>query len=223
MMINLTFNNTNVALTPNEDGLYNLNLVHRASGGVDKNKPNRWTRSLNKDDSQRPYLAPVNIKVGRVTQTFGSEYTVLAYAEWISPEFHKAVLDVFIASSSGNLTEAEVIAKQYYSSAVREKLRSTNCKLTDSIKENMETFNDRKMPSKFFYAHVFDFISKYASGLTAKEIEDTYKLAPRDWLLAEMNIDGLSRYDAAFTLCKHVADAKLPLSHVKMILLPNLN
>lgn len=61
-MINLTFNNTNVALTPNEDGLYNLNLVHRASGGADKNKPNRWTRSLNKDNSQRPYLAPVNIK-----------------------------------------------------------------------------------------------------------------------------------------------------------------
>lgn len=220
-MINLTFNNTNVALTPNEDGLYNLNLVHRASGGATKNNPSRWTRS--NEEFLRGQIWLPNVRVGKTYQTFGSERVVLAYAEWISPEFHKAVLDVFIAASSGNLTEAEVIAKQYYSSLVREKLRSTNCKLTDSIKENMETFNDRKMPSKFFYAHVFDFISKYASGLTAKEIEDTYKLAPRDWLLAEMNIDGLSRYDAAFTLCKHVADAKLPLSHVKMILLPNLN
>jgi|GEM_PF-3999093 len=86
------------------DGLYSLNDLHKASGSNDKHKPayflrNEQTRALIAEMSRVADLQ-LYLKVtrGRNASTYACRELVIAYAAWISAEFHLKVIRVFLDS-----------------------------------------------------------------------------------------------------------------------------
>lgn len=86
-------------------GRFNLNVLHRASGGEKRHQPSDWLRT----DSAKQLISaletdpgipgsPVSVVRGGKTQgTFVCRELVLAYAMWVSPAFHLAVLRAYDA------------------------------------------------------------------------------------------------------------------------------
>ncbi|PWN56178.1 KilA-N domain-containing protein [Abyssibacter profundi] len=87
------------------DGRFSLNDLHRASGGAERNTPNRWirnreTQDLIKEVEQTPDLASAPIATkrgGHGAGTYACKELVYAYAMWISPKFHLHVIRAFDA------------------------------------------------------------------------------------------------------------------------------
>ncbi|EPB0644618.1 KilA-N domain-containing protein [Salmonella enterica subsp. enterica] len=97
--IELEFNNTITKLSSDEEGLFNLNDLWKLSGEGESRKPNRWVRS-NYEFLERQIWRS---KRGRgITGTYGSDQVVYAYASWISPEFHAAVIEAFTNGYTGD-------------------------------------------------------------------------------------------------------------------------
>ncbi|ECK9403497.1 KilA-N domain-containing protein [Salmonella enterica subsp. enterica serovar Paratyphi C str. CFSAN000603] len=104
--ITLTFNNITTKLFSDEEGMFNLNLLHKASGDEKRNRPSYWTANseTQKFIQELETGIPVSkTKRGRgVTGTWGIEQIVYAYASWISPEFHAAVIEAFTHAVNGD-------------------------------------------------------------------------------------------------------------------------
>lgn len=98
-----------------QNGLYCLNDLHKASGGEVKNQPTFWLRNQQTIDFIK-HLEALQICTGLKNQqvihrvngvgTYGNRKVALAYATWISPEFFSLVLDVFDGVVSGSLKVA---------------------------------------------------------------------------------------------------------------------
>ena len=85
-----------------QDGLYSLNDLHQASGGEPKHQPNRFirldqTKGLIDEIINYPDMGSLAIKQqqGRNGGTYACKELVYAYAMWISPTFHLAVIRAF--------------------------------------------------------------------------------------------------------------------------------
>ena len=97
-MSNLAILNTNVRSYEN---LFSLNDLHVASGNLEKHSPRRFTRL----DTTKALIAEIEkdnqhaLKIIRGTNggTYACEELVIAYAMWISPQFHLVVLRAFMA------------------------------------------------------------------------------------------------------------------------------
>lgn len=86
-------------------GRFNLNVLHRASGGEKRHQPSDWLRT----DSAKQLIAaletvpgipgtPVSVvRGGKAQGSFVCRELVLAYAMWVSPAFHLAVLRAYDA------------------------------------------------------------------------------------------------------------------------------
>lgn len=84
------------------DGLYSLNDLHKASGGKTRNKPVLFlrleqTKSLIDEISKGTDLY-LSTKIGAQGGTYACKELVIAYAAWISAEFHLKVIRVFLSS-----------------------------------------------------------------------------------------------------------------------------
>lgn len=98
-----------------QNGLYCLNDLHRASGGASKHRPNNWLQnqqtiefikylsSAGNPAVQQNQQVIVTVNGGHFRGTYGNRKVALAYATWISPEFFSLVLDVFDGVVSGSL------------------------------------------------------------------------------------------------------------------------
>ncbi|WEE27721.1 phage antirepressor KilAC domain-containing protein [Aeromonas hydrophila] len=101
-----------VEITTDEAGRFNLNALHRASGGEKKNGPSYWlSLETTKDliDALGEKLGdteiPVSVIRGGVTQgTFAHELLAISYAGWISPAFQLQVNQVFLDYRTGRLS-----------------------------------------------------------------------------------------------------------------------
>ncbi|EBW9748996.1 KilA-N domain-containing protein [Salmonella enterica subsp. enterica serovar Kingston] len=104
--ITLTFNGTTTKLVSDNEGMFNLNILHKASGDEKRNRPSYWTVNSETQEFIRELetgIPVLKIKRGRgITGTWGIEQVVYAYAEWISPEFHAAVIEAFTHAVNGN-------------------------------------------------------------------------------------------------------------------------
>ena len=97
-MSNLAILNTNVRSYEN---LFSLNDLHQVSGNLAKHKPVLFLRL----DTTKALIAEIEkdnqhaLKIIRGTNggTYACEELVIAYAMWISPQFHLVVLRAFMA------------------------------------------------------------------------------------------------------------------------------
>jgi hypothetical protein len=93
----ITVDSTNVC---QHDGLFSLNDFHKASGGEAKHRPSYF---LNNDQTKALIekiktagIPAVKTREGRNGGTYACRELVIAYAAWISAEFHLTVLRVFL-------------------------------------------------------------------------------------------------------------------------------
>ncbi|MCU7121040.1 KilA-N domain-containing protein [Salmonella enterica] len=106
--ITITFNGITTKLVSSNDGMFNLNRLHEASGMPAHKRPSTWFRDggnafvaqLNLSENSR--LAYSSQRGGAKPGTWGIEQVVYAYASWISPEFHAAVIDAFTHAVNGD-------------------------------------------------------------------------------------------------------------------------
>lgn len=84
------------------ENLYALNDLHIASGGKSKHQPSNFVRldttkalitEIEKDNQHALKI----IRGGNFQGTYACEELVIAYAMWISPQFHLVVLRAFLA------------------------------------------------------------------------------------------------------------------------------
>jgi hypothetical protein len=98
-----------VEIFVDSEGRYNLNALHKASGGAKKDGPSYW---LAIDTTKKLITAvkettdnPVVSKEGRNGGTFAHELLAVSYAGWISPEFQLTVNQTFIDYRTGKLRQ----------------------------------------------------------------------------------------------------------------------
>ncbi|PHM54521.1 KilA-N domain-containing protein [Xenorhabdus sp. KK7.4] len=113
-----------VEITTDSEGRFNLNALHKASGGDAHKKPSQWLRrnetqaliaelesnSLKNIQSVNlhPARKSINIVNGGNNQgTFAHELLAVEYAGWISPKFRLQVNQTFIDYRAGKLTPTE--------------------------------------------------------------------------------------------------------------------
>lgn len=84
----------------NNDGMYCLNDLHKASGGEAKNEPSNWTRTeyfkgLAEEIGNSANMQSWKKSAGRYGGTYVCKELVYAYAMWVSAKFHIDVIRVF--------------------------------------------------------------------------------------------------------------------------------
>ncbi|HDM8081148.1 phage antirepressor KilAC domain-containing protein [Yersinia enterocolitica] len=100
-----------VEINTDSEGRFNLNSLHKASGGDKKNGPTYWlaldsTKSLiNELDKQTTEITVVK-KEGRSGGTFAHELLAVEYAGWISPSYRLKVNQTFLDYKAGKLKPA---------------------------------------------------------------------------------------------------------------------
>lgn len=106
----MTIHIANLTINQSSNGLYSINDIHRASGGLAKHQPAAWMRLQSTTNLIRLMESQVinqqskNLVVetiegrnyGGNSGTFVCRKLVVAYALWISTEFFSHVLDVFL-------------------------------------------------------------------------------------------------------------------------------
>ncbi|EIC83968.1 phage antirepressor KilAC domain-containing protein [Serratia sp. M24T3] len=100
-----------VDITTDAEGRFNLNALHKASGGEKKDGPTYWlalesTQNLmNELDKQTTVISVVK-KEGRHGGTFAHELLAVEYAGWISASYRLKVNQTFIDFKTGKLQSA---------------------------------------------------------------------------------------------------------------------
>lgn len=84
-----------------ENGLYSLNDLHKASGGEKRHRPNYWlnlesTKEVLEEISKKTDAVITATKRGGKDQgTFVNDILLSMYASWISPKMHIRVYEIF--------------------------------------------------------------------------------------------------------------------------------
>ncbi|HGK4750121.1 TPA: KilA-N domain-containing protein [Klebsiella quasipneumoniae] len=159
--ISLRFNNSVHSITSDEDGMFNLNQLHKASGFSQTKKPSEWLRN----SATQALILEVGIpatksKRGKGAGTWAIEQIVYAYAAWISPEFHVAVIEAFTALANGNVKKAKEI--------VRTAVRVEGIPVRKEVASKIMKYGD-----KTFIGDMTDAVNLYVTGKTAKGIRAT--------------------------------------------------
>lgn len=133
--ITLTFNGTTTKLISDDKGMFRLNTLHRASGFGKVAQPNNWkqlasTKVLVGELSNPGIPGLVSNRGGSHPGTWAIEELVYAYASWISPEFHAAVIEAFTHAVNGDgkkaVKKAQSVAR-VKSKEMIENLEVQNC------------------------------------------------------------------------------------------------
>tara|TARA_R110002049_G_scaffold79344_3_gene202123 strand:- start:400 stop:1125 length:726 start_codon:yes stop_codon:yes gene_type:complete len=93
-------------INTDEDGRFNLNALHKASGGTKSKTPSEWARLKSTQelvselsDQNGDSRSALKINNGGVNQgTFAHELLAISYAGWISPKFQLQVNQAFLDS-----------------------------------------------------------------------------------------------------------------------------
>lgn len=103
-----------VEITTDDQGRFNLNALHKASGGRDAKRPKTWldtkqaqelVEELRQDSALGQEI--LNVQKGGISPgTFAHELLAVSYAGWISPAFQLKVNQVFLDYRNGRLQPA---------------------------------------------------------------------------------------------------------------------
>lgn len=100
-----------VEINTDQEGRFNLNALHKASGGKDAKRPKSWLATKQaqelieelRQDSALGENVIIVQKGGVSPGTFAHELLAISYAGWISPSFQLKVNQVFIDHKAGSL------------------------------------------------------------------------------------------------------------------------
>lgn len=79
--------------TPNADGLWNLNEIHKGLTLADSKVPSEWNNAVQAELSNS---GNIRNKAGRYGGTWATELGTIAYAMWVSVDFYLMVAHAFI-------------------------------------------------------------------------------------------------------------------------------
>ena len=101
-----------------QDGLFSLNDLHRASGGAQKHRPKYFlcleqTRGLVRE-IQKGGITPFKTTQGRTGGTWVCRELVIAYAAWISAAFHLKVIRVFMGTAQSQPKPLTLMNRRFY-------------------------------------------------------------------------------------------------------------
>ncbi|MBO2679813.1 KilA-N domain-containing protein [Shewanella algae] len=110
--ITLTFNNITATVYPNEDGMYDLNDIHRVFHLPLSKQPSQWRHRIRTVlENSEPAKVQVQ-RAGRNGQfTWATQEALYAYAMWCDVEFYMVVVDAFTALTNGDIEKAQEIAQ----------------------------------------------------------------------------------------------------------------
>ncbi|MGL5014408.1 MAG: KilA-N domain-containing protein [Bacteroidales bacterium] len=116
--VTVTFNGNSETFTADADGMFNLNRIHRLSGSSSSRRPSEWVRNRQTqallETFNRTGIPALKVNNGGsalVRGVWAIEEVLYAYAEWLSPEFHRAVIDTFTAAANGDAVRAVKVAQ----------------------------------------------------------------------------------------------------------------
>ena len=100
-----------IELTTDEHGRFNLNALHKASGGEPHKKPSQWMRRQDVQDLINELGVNLHsgidsvksVNGGSTPGTYAHELLAISYAGWISPAFQLKVNQVFLDYRTGKL------------------------------------------------------------------------------------------------------------------------
>lgn len=153
----------------NENGLYHINDLYRASGGNPRNQPSNFLRHSQTLDmievlnSSYMMSLPVEVKEGRGGGTYVCKELVYAYAMWVSAEFSLRVIHAYDALVQGELETA-------YKIATRQSTRDGH----KAICHNLKTarLEAGKETPTHVYTNECNMLNRIILGMTAKEFLD---------------------------------------------------
>lgn len=132
-----------IEISTDDQGSFNLNSLHKASGLGTHKAPSKWLANqstielIQELDNQNPNSGCA-LKVnngGDNSGTFAVEQLAVAYANWISPKFYLQVINTFLDYKTGKL---QPIQKQLSTLEILEiaiQTEKNNLKLTAQIKD----------------------------------------------------------------------------------------
>jgi len=162
LMSNSNTNNLNcpviagITITVDKDGRYNLNALHKASGGEKKNNPSYWlslqgTQELILELEQQLSDTEISVSVvqsikGGINQgTFAHELLAVSYAGWISPKFQLMVNQVFLDYKKGELKNINIqkSTKSYLPEYRKAKAIELSVRALDKVFSNLPHLSEQ--------------------------------------------------------------------------------
>ena len=162
-----------VSIRQDAEGRFCLNDLHKAAGGMEKDKPGNWLRLdqtrelISEIDQCSEMSSALSTVVGGVSPgTYVCKELVYAYAMWINPSFHLKVIRIFDAVATGNFN-----IPQTYHGALRlaADLAEKNGELQLEVAQSNQIINELQ-PKATYY----DLILQNKSLLSVSKIAKDY-------------------------------------------------
>lgn len=143
-----------ISITTDKEGRYNLNALHKASGGEKKNNPSYWlslqgTQELileleqQLSDTEISVSVVQSIKGGLNQGTFAHELLAVSYAGWISPKFQLMVNQVFLDYKKGELKNILKPSKSYLPEYRQAKAIELSVRALDKMFSNLPHLSEQ--------------------------------------------------------------------------------
>ncbi|WP_370429533.1 KilA-N domain-containing protein [Klebsiella aerogenes] len=163
--ISICFNGKVTKHTSDMFGRFNLNRIHEASETNASKRPGSWLRGARAKELIRlnttaQICALEVINGGDNRGSYAVEPVLYAYAEWISADFHQAVVTAFTALVNNDVKKAKEI--------VRTAVRVEGIPVRKEVASKIMKYGD-----KTFIGDMTDAVNLYVTGKTAKGIRAT--------------------------------------------------
>lgn len=140
-----------ISITVDKEGRYNLNALHKASGGKDAKRPKAWlatkaTKELIEELRQNSAFGQeiITVTKGGINQgTFAHELLAVSYAGWISPKFQLMVNQVFLDYKKGELKNIQKPSKSYLPEYRQAKAIELSVRALDKMFSNLPHLSEQ--------------------------------------------------------------------------------
>lgn len=187
-----------VEITTDTEGRFNLNALHKASGEGSTKRPSIWIDTKQAQDlinklqiklSQNSGLGQEvikSVKGGVTPGTFAHELLAVAYASWISPEFHLDVNQVFLDYRTGKLNQPISMLPNFADPVEAARAWADEVEQKRIAKQEVIALQSKVEETKPV-VEAFDRIALADGSLNMTETAKTLQVRPIDlrrWLLA---------------------------------------
>lgn len=140
-----------ISITTDKEGRYNLNALHKASGGKDAKRPKAWlatksAQELVEELRQNSAFGQeiITVTKGGINQgTFAHELLAVSYAGWISPKFQLMVNQVFLDYKKGELKNIQKPFKSYLPEYRQAKAIELSVRALDKMFSNLPHLSEQ--------------------------------------------------------------------------------